>query len=406
MLTPADLGKLGQDILKNAITLIRSENSTPAMAVNVYMGSEVVPAKATMNVAGKERTLPIPTDAVHLYADLAPLANWAHPVRHLFYHPKSGELMHSEYNHFPPQRFGIDPNAFLPMHVPLVFTEPPAPSSKPVFGRRFFLQSSQTNEIRQTLTNVTGNKYAILFSGNSNNRHLNDLEFLYRVLVGDYRYDPGKITVLNYDGTLNYSGSPQPVANWPGDGTPYRLSGNVNGPGTQAGFDASLTSLQSKLQPNDSLLIHTNNHGGQDDGYNEPWLCGYPNFALVYTASVFGQRLKTLPQFQSLIVSMEQCFSGGFMSPVLSNSTAQITSFASAVPANMSSIGGFSFDPWASDWISAFHGANPDGSGLKVPVQVNPSTKQAFDYSNSVHAVGDSPQFNDKPVGSGATQYT
>ena len=197
----------------------------------------------------------------------------------------------------------------------------------------------------------------------------------------------------------------QPVGNWPGDNTPYQLKGNINGAGTQAAFDAAFSAVQGKLGPDDSLLIHTNNHGGQNGTYNEPWLCGYPNFALVYTASAFGQRLKTLPQFQSLIVSMEQCFSGGFMSPVISNSTAGVTSFASAVPANMSSMGGASFDPWACDWIAAFHGSSPSGSGLKVPVPGNPSTKDAFDYSNNVHIGGDLPQFSDGPAGCGATRY-
>jgi hypothetical protein len=46
-----------------------------------------------------------------------------------------------------------------------------------------------------------------------------DLEFLYRVLVNDYGWDEDKIYVLNYDGSIDYSGWPHPVGNWPGDGT-------------------------------------------------------------------------------------------------------------------------------------------------------------------------------------------
>ena len=62
-----------------------------------------------------------------------------------------------------------------------------------------------------------GNRYAILFSGASNNRHTNDLEFLYRQLVDRFFFAEDNITVLNYDGTVNYSGWPKPVSSWPGD---------------------------------------------------------------------------------------------------------------------------------------------------------------------------------------------
>ena len=41
----------------------------------------------------------------------------------------------------------------------------------------------------------------ILYSGMSNMRHLNDLEFCYRMLIDRYAFDPKNIYVLNYDGT-------------------------------------------------------------------------------------------------------------------------------------------------------------------------------------------------------------
>src|SRR5262249_36589062 len=146
---------------------------------------------------------------------------------------------------------------------------------------------------------------------------------------------------------------------------------------------------------------HTNNHGGQNGQYGQPWLCGYPNFSLVYKATDFSSRIKSLPKHHSLIVSMEQCYSGAFMGPVINNSKASVTSFASAVPANMTSMGGPNFDPWACSWISAFRGADPGGAPLPLPVPANPSTQDAFNYSNAVHVPGDLPQFGDKPVGTG-----
>ena len=148
MTTIKDLGDLGEDILDHALTLLRSENNAPSMAVNLYMRSEPLVPSARLSVAGKERGLPLPTEAIHLFADLAPLANWAHPVRHLFYDRKAGELIHSEYDHFPPEGFGVDPNAFVPAHVPLVFTEPPRPRYRTSF-RGAVLPSSEKSPERR-----------------------------------------------------------------------------------------------------------------------------------------------------------------------------------------------------------------------------------------------------------------
>jgi hypothetical protein len=183
------------------------------------------------------------------------------------------------------------------------------------------------------------------------------------------------------------------------------MTNRIVGAGNAVEFDKVFTAIGRMLKPADTLLIHTNNHGGDASTYHESWLCGYPNFDLVYKASDFGQRLAKLPKCDSVIVAMEQCFSGGFMSSTITNSKATNTSFASAVPSNMSSMGGPVYDPWALDWISAFNGTYPGGGPLKHPVAVNPATRAGFDYSNSVHAPGDSPVFQDAPLGIGATQH-
>ncbi len=401
MATVKSLGRVAEDIMVNALNTIRLENSVGSQQVNLFLKTEVLSPRGSLSVAEKTRSMPTPVETVHVFADLKPLANWAHPVRHLFYSPENGHLVHSEYDHFPPNDFETDPKAYQPMHIPQVHFEAPRSVAEPEVGKQFHLPRAFSPRV----LNAAGKRYAILFSGNSNNRHLNDLEFLYRVLLDDYGFDPDNITVMNYDGTLNYSGSPQPVGNWPGDNTPYRLKGHINGRGDRKAFESALEGVAGKLKPQDLLLIHTNNHGGEDGMYSEPWLCGYPNYSLVFKASEFGRQFKSFPKFASLIVSMEQCYSGGFMSPTVNNSPAAVTSFASAVPGNMSSMGGPDFDPWARDWIAAFHGSYPDGSPLKLPVPTDVSSKAAFDYSNAEHVPGDSPVYQDKPAGQGSDQY-
>ena len=51
--------------------------------------------------------------------------------------------------------------------------------------------------------------HVILYAGASMNRHVNDIEFLYRTLVNVYLIPRENITVLSYDGTLAYNN-----ANW------------------------------------------------------------------------------------------------------------------------------------------------------------------------------------------------
>ncbi len=395
MVETSSLGGMEQEIVATALRAIYRDAGVRSQDVNLYAKTQPIPARGRLALAHGVRELPTTHKSIYLFADLDPLANWGHPARHLFFSPENGSLMHSESSHFPPQDFESKPKAFAPLHVPKVYMAPVTP---PYFATRNVVSEGRPSRKSQ-------HRLAILFSGNSNNRHVNDLEFLFRVLCDNYGYMEKNVYILNYDGTLNYDGSPKPIGSWPGDKTPYRMKSRIVGAGNKTEFDKLFASVARKLKRTDTLLIHTNNHGGDASMYGEPWLCGYPNFALVYKASDFGKRVASLPACRSLIVAMEQCYSGGFMNPTLAQSKAGATSFAAAVPADKSSMGGPDFDPWALDWIAAFHGSYADGSGLKHPVAAKPSTRQAFDYSSTVHVPGDDPVFQDSPSGSGATQH-
>ena len=237
---------------------------------------------------------------------------------------------------------------------------------------------------------VRGRRYAILYSGDSNGRHVNDLEFLYRTLVDVYGYDPADIYVLNHDGTVNYeravwsNGWTEPdVSNGFGpDGSAYRMV--VNGQGNRTGFQNAVSDLASRIRPLDCLLIHTNNHGWFDG--NGGFLSAFgPG---VFHASDFVADLATLPQFKTLLVAMEQCASGSFSQPIMDNSPATDTVFQAAVPGNQSSAGGWPFDPWAEMWISAMAGVRGDGTPLAVSPDDDLNTLisawEAYDYSSLI----------------------
>ena len=328
----------------------------------------------------------VPASSILVFVDEQPLANFGHACRYLLYDPDTGKLHRDIPARFPP--FLKKPPATLktfhePVRVqpnPEIFRVPPI--------------------LRCPIFIPDGTRYAILYSGMSNNRHLNDLEFCYRMLIDRYGFNKKHIYVLNYDGTLNTQEGPP--ATWPGDGTAYRIQ--VTGQGNQAAFESALNDLKAKLHAHDLLFIHTNNHG--DNFGSGSFLCTYPNWG-EYMASDFGNDLASLPKYRSLIVMMEQCNSGGFNSTVLAKSTAQATSIASAAIATQSSWASpdGNWDSFARDWIAAQIGHDPYGAALAF----NPDTdsdgvieaEEAYGYALAVQNPSDSPNYDESSEAGG-----
>jgi hypothetical protein len=359
-----------------------------ANKTNLFIQSEVL-AKGHV-IHARHQRIPLEQDTVMVFADDAPGYNWSHPCRYLLHNAENGELYKEVSATFPPYLIN-EPETYKAFHQPLVH-------------RDDVLLWRARPELRFAWRYPVGDRYAVLFSGGSNRRHVNDLEFLYRTLVDVYGFPTGHIYVLNYDGTLDCS--PSLAANWPGDGTAYRMP--VNGRGTKAELEGVLNDLKSRLKSDDLLLIHTNNHGGHDG--TESYLCGYDSPGVVaaddYMASDFATKLGELPRFRCLVVMMEQCHSGGFNAPIIASSTADRTSVASACGELVSSWGCGDFDCFARDWIAAINSADPWGAALAS----NPDTdgngcisaSEAYNYADAIHDPRDSPVFNATPADGGS----
>lgn len=356
-----------------------------AQSTNLYLESRVL-RKNEAILAYKQR-ISLERDTIMVFADDAPRFNWAHPCRYLLHDAETGELYREVRAQFPPYMIERPPDTFQVFHEPVrIAVDPP-------------LYFPILPWLRCPIRWRRGQRYAVLFSGASNNRHTNDLEFLYRTLRDLYGFPAANIYVLNYDGTINYNGYPHPVVSWPGDNTAYRMP--VNGQGTKTDLDSVLDTLKTRLKADDLLLIHTNNHGGHNG--TESYLCTYSGAD--YLASAFASKLNTLPKFECLMVMMEQCHSGGFNAPILAQSPATYTSVSSACLELNNSIGGSSFDPFARDWISAMAGHTPSGGALAS----NPDTdgtgkvsaKEAHDYADAVHDPYDTPVYSESSPAAG-----
>lgn len=356
---------------------LRRLSASRRATTNLYVMEDIQPADSVISARHQRITIDRPTAVV--FVDDDPTANWSHQCRYLLHDAETGEQYQEVHAGFPPFLVNV-PDTFQAFHMPVVAQNP---------LRKIW---SLDLEVAFPLRVRKGNRYAILFSGASNNRHTNDLEFLYRQLVDRFFFDEAKITVLNYDGTLNYSGWPQPATTWPGDGTAYTMP--VDGAGTKQAFEDAIDDLKSMLAPDDLLLIHTNNHGGHNG--TESYLCTYSGPD--YMASDFAAKLGQLPAFADLMVMMEQCHSGGFNDLVIESSPAARTTFTAACTEGKNSNGGAEFDPFARDWIAAFAGVDPYGASLVSDPDYDSSGKisarEAFAYADDVHNYYDSPVYS------------
>jgi hypothetical protein len=382
-------------IRTHALRHISERNQTKtnlSLEQRIYKRGDLIgPAKQNIRAEGETAVV---------FADDEPLANFGHPCRYLLYDAKTGEFLKEVPARFPPSI--ISRSRLTSFFVQTIYNRPlPYRPWPPVYRcpRRI----------------PDGNRYAILFCGLTQARHLNDMEFCYRTLIDIYGFHAANIYVCNYDGTLNVFDSLPGV--WPGDNTAYRIKVTANG--TRASFQNALADIAGKIQPHDMLFIHSNNHGDNFNDGNGSFLCGFlhggdpaPNddgdFTYYY-ASEFASDIATLPACRSLVVMMEQCCSGGFNQPILNSSTAGATSVSSAAqPTTLSypSNDG-NWDTFAYEWIAAMNGAYPGGTALASNPDTNHDgvvdVQEAYNYATANDNVGDQPLFSASATGATLT---
>jgi hypothetical protein len=240
-------GKISKKVLQSVqshafghLSLAQRETTNLYIDMRIYEKGETIGPAFQKIVA--------PESSVLVFADDEPQANFGHVCRYLFYKSGNGNFVKEVPARFPPIANAEQAKTLKSFHEPVWLIENPN-----LFKPHWPIW-------RCPIIIPEGTRYAILFSGMSNKRHLNDMEFLYRTLVDIYVFNPAHIYVLNYDGSLNTQDGVQ--TNWPGDGTAYRIK--VTGQGNRAGFEAAIDDLKGKLHHLDMVLIHCNNHGDSD----------------------------------------------------------------------------------------------------------------------------------------------
>jgi hypothetical protein len=230
-------------------------------------------------------------------------------------------------------------------------------------------------------------RYAILFSGMTERRNLNGLEFCYRSLIDCFGFHDSNIHVLTYDGSLRTTDSlvnadPTQVV-WPGDKTQHRMK--VTAAGSREAFVGILGLLQRQLTEDDLLFVNICGHGGNYGDGRGPFLTTFPHRRR-YWVEDFCADLADLPCHQTLLVLMAQCFSGGFNRAVVAASPAKHTFIASASHRfSYAMENDLNWDSFQRNWLAALAGGDVDGSTIQHCAPTNPkrriAVREAFDYA-------------------------
>lgn len=211
-----------------------------------------------------------------------------------------------------------------------------------------------------------GKRYAILVSGgNSCRRHLNDLEYCYRMLRDHYGLPDSAIRVLYFTGDppqLDDDGAP---VYYPDESTTdaYRLP--INGKGKRSAFQDACRALNEKLKADDVVFVMMTGHGYVQGGnaYLQE-----PSNGRYYAAELCDD-LATLVPHASLLILMQQCFCVGFIDPILeANRDGRIKARRVSIACASSGYSGFDddglFDCFATGWIAAHLNEDPLGNTL------------------------------------------
>jgi len=268
---------------------------------------------------------------------------------------------------------------------------------------------------------VSTNNYALLISGGGTNatnygRYYNDIKFMYKTLVNDYKYNKANIKVLmsdglndaadqfdsyNTDGTKHYINSEQDLD---GDGTD-----DVNGAADRANITAKLTSWAG-LSSSSTLLIFTTGHGNAttstngDSNANAVKLLLWQRSPYSATENITDSDFASyLPPNAKITMMMQQCYGGGFKDNVII--TGKVRSLAAAAKGSQTSHSNDFSYPWISgvawhDSAAIPIGVVADAGTMDGLIQMN----EAFNYANrsdpSVGAGTETPTFSFVGTGS------
>ncbi len=344
-------------------------------------------ASSTINsIAFNMQIITPNSDSFMYFVDENSFANWGHNCKYIFVNVLTGEVVSVNYN-YPPRDLDLATKLKFLENIPI--------------GNKF---NFNTNIVNRTTAIPSNECYAVIISGGASKgsnwiRYWNDCQAMYKVLTQVYGYKKSNIYCLISDGTNpaadralydgSYDNSPIDLDN---DGV-----NDVAYDATKNSISTVFNVLQNKLNPNDFLFIFSTDHGSAT---NNDVILNLWNDEI--TATQFAIEVDKV-NAGHIGVTMEQCYSGGFISKLCK----QDRSIATACLPNELSYAkapDYLYNDFVYHWISAVGKKTP--SGLTVNADSNSDGKislhEAFQYADIQGTAIETPQYCSQgiPIGS------
>ncbi|HUT98205.1 MAG TPA: C13 family peptidase [bacterium] len=328
-----------------------------------------------------------------VFVDDYPAANWEHPAR-AFFVTEDGRI--TIWDVSTPPKYLQDDLVELTdgsIYDGLIHTEYHIPTLEEVQPTREYL-----DKIIPQPDERAGVRYAFLMSGGANqgNNHIrywNDMASMYWTLINIYGYDENDIFVLMSDGD-----NPG-VDRSDGTNSPLDLDGDsdddYHDPCTRTYVFQYFNDLEALLTSEDSLFIFTTDHGGSGS-YLNLW-----NFESLWDYE-FADELDDIA-FSQCIITMEQCYSGGFVDDVDDIPNVVISTACSASESSWAMPPNYYYDTYVYFWTAGVNGEFPGwpvdmGGGTADADSDDDGTvtaHEAFIYAEAEDFSSETPQYCD-----------
>lgn len=252
-------------------------------------------------------------------------------------------------------------------------------------------------------TSQPSNNWAVIISGGRNlsynyERYWNDCSLIYKCLRNVYNYRRDRIFVIMSDGKSEsldqrrlisggYTSSPQDLD---GDG-----ADDINYSATKSNISKVFDYLGDHVTSEEQVLIFVTDHGATDNGksYIRLW------DDKLMSADELSREIKKINVYSRKQVVMGQCYSGGFVNPLLK--TCSNISVATAASANQESnaMSGLEYDEFLYHWVSAAAGRTPGGTVVNVDLNSydGVSVEEMFRYAENNDTQNETPQYSSYP---------
>ncbi len=359
----------------------------------VYVRPEPVPARTTVETWYGDIVLP-EHEGWLFFIDDRPMAGWAHPCRYV--HVSRGGAVTVKEALGPPEE--------LAAWTMLAGSLPASTAT---------VRRAVTRAVRSTLPPHTDpdHSYAVLVSGGANaynnwERYYSDIAFMYTTLVRDYGYADDHVYVLMSDGTDPALDQHRYDATYVSSNPDLDGDGDtdVQYAATKANIATVFSHLGTTLGPGDQLFIFTTDHGGPQHNPQQGTavLLNLWGWDETITDDELATELGRIGSAVPILITMEQCYSGGFIDNLVPGLSGQERVIATASDAYHSSYA----DYFSKTWISAV--ASRDLGGNAVDADGNGdgtvSMQEAFAYSYLNRNPLDTPQYSDTPAGIGRSR--